>query len=107
VPQFPKDLMTEKRENTVPATEISLSKALKKNQEAVGAVEEVADELGVVHAVLSAELADVAAEGDFESVVARTKTLEGKLSDTVEKMEEVNRALAEQRASIEHLSNAK
>jgi chromosome segregation ATPase len=99
--------MTEKRENTAPATESSLSKALKKNQEAVGAVQEVADELGVVHAVLSAELADVAVEGDFESVVARTKTLEGKLSDTVEQMEEVNRALAEQRASIEHLSNAK
>jgi hypothetical protein len=98
--------MTDRQEG-VGATTGSLAKALKKNQEAAVAVEDVAQELGVVHAVLSAELADVATEGDFASAVARTRTLEGKLSDTVEKMEEVNRALAEQRASIDHLTNIK
>jgi predicted transcriptional regulator len=95
------------KQNTAPKTAASLAKALQKNQQATAAVEEVAEELAVVHSVLTAELKNVAAKGDLDSAVARTKTLEEKLSDTADKMDEVNRAIADQHSSIEHLLNAK
>lgn len=84
-----------------------LAKALTKNQEATDAVQEVADELVVVHAVLSQEVEKIAGDGDTNDAVERTAALEKKLTETAEKMLEVNKALAEQHASLEHLHNAK
>lgn len=81
-----------------------LAEALAKNAEATDAVQEVADELSVVHAVLTKEVKNVA--GDAATAVERTAVLEQKLSETAEKMTEVNQALADQHASLKHLSNA-
>jgi len=83
-----------------------LSKAIEANIEAAAAVQEAADELGVVHAVLTNQVAEIAAEGDAANAVERTAILEEKLSETAGKMVEVNQALAEQQASIAHLSRA-
>ncbi|MET0210317.1 MAG: hypothetical protein ABW220_14830 [Burkholderiaceae bacterium] len=83
-----------------------LAEALAKNEEATEAVQEVADELGVVHAVLTQEVVKIAGEGDAANAVERTAALEKKLTETAEKMVEVNEALAEQHASMEHLTKA-
>ena len=82
-----------------------LAKALEKNLEAADAVQQVADELGVVHAVLTQEVANVQTD-DASHAVERTAELELKLSETAEKMSEVNAALTEQQASLRHLSKA-
>lgn len=84
-----------------------LGEALSKNEEAKDAVQEVADELVVVHSVLTQEVANIASDGDAADAVERTAALEKKLTDTAEKMDEVNQALAEQHASLEHLTKAK
>lgn len=81
----------------------SLADALAKNEEAKEAVQDVADELGVVHAVLTTEAAKVAEGGDAATAVERTAVLEKKLNETADKMAEVNKALADQNASLEHL----
>ena len=83
-----------------------LAEALAKNTEAEHAVQDVADELGVLHAVLTSQVADIAVDGDDGTAVERTAQLEKKLSDTAEKMVEVNAALAEQHASLAHLAKA-
>jgi hypothetical protein len=90
---------------TIDAATHGLAGALAKNAEAADAVQEVADELSVVHAVLSKEVANVG-DGDAATAVERTAALEQKLTETAEKMAEVNQALAEQQASLKHLSNA-
>ena len=82
----------------------TVAQALAKNEEAKDAVQGVADELGVVHAVLSSEVAKVASEGDAATAVQRTAVLEEKLNKTADKMAEVNEALAHQKAALEHLS---
>ena len=64
-------------------------------------------ELGVVHAVLSTEIAKVDTKVDtkvdatdeIHTAIDRTEALEAKLSETAEKMDEVNAALEAQRAS--------
>ena len=85
----------------------SLEAALTKNAEAREAVQDVADELGVVHAVLTQEFAEIAGEGDASTAVQRTAALEKKLNETAKKMDEVNQAIAEQQASLEHLNRVK
>jgi hypothetical protein len=92
--------------NTSPsAVTHGLAEALAKNTEAAHAVQDVADELAVAHAVLTQEVAHLA-EGEVGTLVERTATLEKKLSDTAETMVEVNEALAEQHASLVHLTKA-
>ncbi len=85
----------------------SLEAALTKNAEAKEAVQDVADELGVVHAVLTQEVAKIAGNGDASTAVQRTAALEKKLAETAQKMDQVNQAIAEQQASLEHLNRAK
>ena len=83
--------------------EAGLAAALQKNKEAAAAVEDAALELGVVHAVLSTEIAKVPATGEIHSAIDRTEELEAKLSETADKMDEVNAALDAQRASLSSL----
>jgi seryl-tRNA synthetase len=84
-----------------------LAEALAKNEEATNAVQAVADELVVVHTVLTQEVAKIVGEGDAAEAVERTAALEKKLTETAEKMTEVNEALSDQQASLKHLQNAR
>lgn len=84
----------------------AIAEALKKNIEATAAVEDVADQLGVVLAVLRTQIAESVADGDLKGAVQRTHRLEQKLSETDEKMDEVNQAIEAQHASLTHLSKA-
>ena len=70
-------------------------------------MQDVADELGVVHGVLTKEVASIAAAGEAADAVERTAVLEKKLDETAEKMDEVNRAIEAQHASLIHLSKAR
>ena len=83
-----------------------LAEALAKNEDATNAVQAVADELGVVHAVLTQEVAKIVGEGDAAEAVERTAALEKKLTETAGKMTEVNDALSDQHASLKHLRQA-
>ena len=86
----------------------AIADALKKNIEAAAAVEDVADQLGVVHAVLRTKIAESSADADAdtEAAVERTHQLEEKLHETAEKMDEVNQAIEAQHASLAHLTKA-
>ena len=98
--------MTSSPSNPSPADVHGLAEALAKNEEATNAVQAVADELGVVHAVLTQEVAKIAGEGDAAEAVERVAVLENKLTETAEKMTEVNDALSDQHASLKHLQKA-
>jgi hypothetical protein len=70
-----------------------LDEALSKNKEATEEVARAADDLAVVHAVLDTKIANGASDGDVERAVAETKRLEERLSDSAEKLEQVNETL--------------
>ena len=74
---------------------------LEKTRSAGVAVEEVADELGMVHVVLGKEIAQRLAPGsDGASALARIALLESKLVQAAIELAEVHAALASQSAAI-------
>ena len=70
-----------------------LDEALSKNKEATEEVARAADDLAVVHAVLDTKVADGSSEGDVKRAVAETKKVEERLSESAEKLEQVNETL--------------
>jgi hypothetical protein len=70
-----------------------LDKALTKNKEATEEVARAADDLAVVHAVLDTKIASGASDGDVKRAVAETKKVEERLSESAEKLEQVNETL--------------
>ena len=73
--------------------ESPLDEALTKNKEATEEVARAADDLAVVHAVLDTKITTGASERDVERAVAETKKVEERLSESAEKLEEVNETL--------------
>jgi hypothetical protein len=71
-----------------------LDEALTKNKEATEEVARAADDLAVVHAVLDTKLAKGTSDGDVKRAVAETKKVEERLSESADKLEQVNEALA-------------
>jgi hypothetical protein len=70
-----------------------LGEALAKNKEATEEVARAADDLTVVHAVLDTKIANGASDSDVKRAVAETKKVEERLSDSAEKLEQVNETL--------------
>jgi hypothetical protein len=70
-----------------------LDEALAKNKEATEEVARAADDLAVVHAVLDTKIAKGASDGDVQQAVAETKKVEERLSESAEKLEQVNEIL--------------
>ena len=70
-----------------------LDEALTKNKEATEEVARAADDLAVVHAVLDTKITKGASEGDVKRAVAETKKVEERLSESTEKLEQVNETL--------------
>ena len=70
-----------------------LNEALSKNKEATEEVARAADDLAVVHAVLQTEITNGSSEGDVKRAVAETKKVEERLSESAEKLEQVNETL--------------
>ena len=71
----------------------ALDEALAKNKEATKQVGRAADDLAVVHAVLDTKIANGSNEGDVNRAVAETKKVEERLSESAEKLEQVNETL--------------
>ena len=75
----------------------ALAEALEKNQEAAQAVQEAADDLAVVHAVLDSSKASAEVlHDDAKKAIDETAKVEQRLSEAVEKLEEVNQTLQRQ-----------
>jgi hypothetical protein len=77
-----------------PHYEPEVENALEKNKEVTEEVKGAADELTVVHAVLSKDPPPPAAQGDTAQAIERTKELEERLTKSADKLTEVNETLA-------------
>lgn len=71
-----------------------LEELLDKNKEATAEVKRAADDLAVVHAVLDTKIAEAAPDGDVKRAIAETDKVEKRLTESAEKLDEVNEALA-------------
>jgi hypothetical protein len=70
-----------------------IAEALDKNKQAAEEVKKAADDLAVVHAVLDTKLAKGTSDGDVARAVARTDKVEKRLTESAEKLDEVNETL--------------
>lgn len=77
----------------------AISDVLNQNVEVAQQIKTAANELGVVHAVLSTEVTPSGAEGDLEAAVKRTSEIEQQLIETAEALEESNERLSQVKAS--------
>ncbi|MDR6890906.1 MULTISPECIES: hypothetical protein [Variovorax] len=73
-----------------------LAKALKKSKQATETVQEVADDLSVVHAVLDSEVPKETLHPDVGQAIEQTEQLKDKLKAAEEKLKTVNEALGQQ-----------
>lgn len=71
----------------------SIKNALDQSHRATDQVEEVAQDLALVHAVLDKQVPPDARDGDLGHVVNQTRELEKQLSDSVELLQEANKVL--------------
>jgi chaperonin cofactor prefoldin len=79
----------------MPSTE-KLDKALRKNKQVTKEVQDAADDLAVVHAVLDTEVPKQTLPEDVDRAIERAGELEKTLSDSAKHLQEVNRALENQ-----------
>lgn len=70
-----------------------LNEALDKNKAATAEVKRAADDLAVVHAVLDTKIAQGASDSDVKRAVEETNNVEKRLSDSAEKLDQVNETL--------------
>jgi len=70
-----------------------LAEALEKNQEATAEVQRAADDLAVVHAVLDTKAAKGAVDDEARRAVVETARVEKRLTESAEKLEQVNETL--------------
>ena len=70
-----------------------LADALDKSKEATEDVKKAADDLAVVHAVLDTKLPRGVADDDAERAVVETERLEKRLTQSAEKLDQVNETL--------------
>lgn len=82
---------TDKSPPSLPVEEL-----VKKNLQAVAEIQESAEELGVVHAVLTTELKAAKPSEDARNAVAHTKQVKSKLEATASELESATRALKAQ-----------
>ncbi|QNK67193.1 hypothetical protein [Variovorax sp. PAMC26660] len=75
-----------------------LAKALKENRQATKAVQQAADDLSVVHAVLDSEVPKETLAPDVGEAIERTDQLEKKLNESGKNLEKVNEKLARELA---------
>lgn len=80
-----------------PSSEVA--EILNQNLETAEQIKATADELDVVHAVLSTQIPTDAMQGDLQAAVERTDQLEQKLTETAEALDKSNELLQQ------HISN--
>ncbi|MCR8958974.1 hypothetical protein M0765_014960 [Variovorax sp. S2] len=77
----------------------NLAKVLEKNKQVAETVQEAAEDLSVVHAVLDSEVPKEALPSDVGQAIEQTDQLKDKLEEAHEKLKTVNEALEQQAAS--------
>ena len=75
-----------------------LAKVLEENKQAAETVQEVAEDLSVVHAVLDSGVPKETLHPDVDHAIEQTDQLKGKLKSAEEKLKTVNEALEQQLA---------
>ena len=70
-----------------------LAEALEKNQEATEEVQKAAEDLSVAHAVLDTKAAKGSADDEAKRAVEETASIEKRLTETAEKLDQVNETL--------------
>ena len=73
-----------------------IAKALQENTQATDAVQEVAEELAVVHAVLDSDIPKETLTPEVDRAVERTEQLEKQLSESAADLQKVNETLREE-----------
>jgi hypothetical protein len=76
-----------------------LAKALQENKQATETVQEVAEDLSVVHTVLDSEVPKETLHSDVGQAIEQTDQLKDKLRSAEEKLKTVNEALEQKVAS--------
>ncbi|QGW80833.1 hypothetical protein [Variovorax paradoxus] len=76
-----------------------LAKALEENKHAAATVQEVAEDLSVVHTVLDSEVPKETLHPDVSQAIEQTDQLKDKLRSAEEKLKTVNETLEQQVAS--------
>lgn len=85
-----------KSDHTLSAqSEPEIADVLQQNVEVAEQIKVAANELEVVHAVLSTQLPPAAATGDLEAAVERTGEIERQLTETAEALDKSNQVLRE------------
>jgi len=84
---------TTSKASKAPQGDSPLAEALEKNQEATAEVQRAADDLAVVHAVLDTKAAKGAVDDEAKRAVAETARVEKRLTESAEKLEQVNETL--------------
>jgi RNAse (barnase) inhibitor barstar len=79
--------------NTPQTPSSDMAEILNQNLETAEQIKSTADELDVVHAVLSTQIPSASLKGDLQSAVERTDQLEQKLQETAEALEKSNEQL--------------
>lgn len=79
----------------MPSPNPAIADVLLQNIEAAEQIKSAANELEVVHAVLSTKVPGKAAEGDVQAAVVRTGEIEQQLSETAQALDESNERLRE------------
>ena len=80
---------------TTQSKDAAISDVLDQNIEAAEQIKASANELVVVHAVLSTKVAKEGAEGDLQAAVKRTAEIEQQLNQTAEALDRSNELLSE------------
>jgi len=73
---------------TSPTQPAPLSEALENTKQATEAVKEAADDLAVIHAVLSTDLPAEVRQGDAGAAIEQTKDVEKQLSESAELLDQ-------------------
>ena len=73
-----------------------LMKALHRNEAAKGKIEQTAEELVVINAVLKQEIPEEVQTGEVAKALDKTDRLEAKINETAKDLAEVNKTLAEE-----------
>lgn len=78
----------------------ALVDVLNQNVEAAEQIKAAANELEVVHAVLSTQIPTQTVEGDLQAAVERTEEIEQQLTETAESLDRSNQLLREMDANL-------
>lgn len=79
-----------------PSVNDAIADALVKHKQVAEEIKEVAEELGVVHAVLDTQIPGDVNHADVGEAVARTDALEKRLNDSAKVLEDATEALAQE-----------